>query len=293
MRSFEYTFDAIGTRWHLIFEKDDTAEAADAIVARVKQRIDDYDLVYSRFRSDSLVTRMSHAAGTYRLPADAPAIMNLYHELYTLTGGAMTPLIGDVLSAAGYDATYSLQSGELHTPPPWEEVIEYDGHTTLTLKKPTMLDFGAAGKGYLVDIVGELLEASEIRTYCIDAGGDIRQRSASDAASEIGLENPHDFTEAVGIVRLQNKSVCGSAGNRRVWGQFHHIINPYTLASPRHLAAVWVVASSTLLADALATALFFTSPEILTVKYQFEYVLLFADNSARSSSGFPGELFTQ
>ena len=40
------------------------------------------------------------------------------------------------------------------------------------MKQAAMLDFGAAGKGYLVDIVGQVLENHGIKNYVIDAGGD-------------------------------------------------------------------------------------------------------------------------
>ena len=42
--------------------------------------------------------------------------------------------------------------------------------------EPIVLDVGAAGKGYLVDIIATLLEDHDIYDYTIDASGDIKQR---------------------------------------------------------------------------------------------------------------------
>ena len=76
-----------------------------------------------------------------------------------------------------------------------------------------------------------------------------------------------------------------------MWAQFHHIINPDTLASPRHILATWVVSDTTLLADGLATALFFTPPQNLRNHFDFEYAIVYADGHAEVSPQFPAELF--
>jgi thiamine biosynthesis lipoprotein ApbE len=132
-------FEAIGTEWSI--ELRTNVDKLDEIIAAVTARISRFDADYSRFRSDSLVAKMAHAAGTYGLPDDAKPMLDLYHELYKHTQGAMTPLIGQVLVDAGYDAKYSLRSKELHEPPDWEEVLTYD-FSSLTLKRPALLDFG-------------------------------------------------------------------------------------------------------------------------------------------------------
>jgi thiamine biosynthesis lipoprotein len=215
----------------------------------------------------------------------------MYRKLYDLTNGAFTPLIGQVLVDAGYDASYSLKPGMLHAPKAWDEVMTWHA-PVLTTREPVQLDFGAAGKGYIVDLVGELIERDGVFDYCVDAGGDIRYRTSVGAPLRVGLENPADTKQAIGIATLGNASLCGSAGNRRAWAEFHHTINPHTLSSPKHLQAVWVIAETTLLADALTTALQFLSAADLRAVFTFEYLLLREDYSAEHSSGFPSELFT-
>ena len=107
----------------------------------------------------------------------------------------------------------------------------------------------------------------------------------------IGLEAPDDADKAIGVATIKNQSICGSAGNRRVWEQYHHILNPHTLTSPTHIKAVWTVADSALIADAMSTCLFFVDPEKLTPSFAFDYVILYEDNTVRASDTFPGKLF--
>lgn len=281
----KFAFEAIGTQWEI--EISGSVDAAQILKA-VKDRIEEFDKNYSRFRSDSIITKMSRKAGTYTLPIDAKPMMDLYWELYKITNGLMTPLIGQVLSDAGYDAQYSLQPRTPVSPPEWEECIGYD-FPVLEIKQPVLLDFGAAGKGYLVDIIADLLKTHGCQEFFINAGGDILHQGFE--AVEIALEHPEELDQAVGIAHINNQALCGSAGNRRVWAGYNHIINPATLQSPQHIKAVWVCAGSTMLADALATALYFASPTSLLKRYTFSYGIIGNDLSLISSKNFPATFF--
>lgn len=286
-----YKFEAIGTAWDIeLFDALPKKETA-LVLTKILVRIDEFDKAYSRFRSDSLVMRIASQAGTYTLPADAKALLQIYGDLYHTTQGAMTPLIGDTLIAAGYDAAYSLQPKDhLTTPLAWNEVMEYK-HPVLITNQPVTLDFGAAGKGYLADIVGRVLIQNKLHNFCINAGGDIVYKSTANLPIKIALEHPSDPAQAIGIATINGGSLCGSAGNRRNWGKYHHIINPHTLQSPRHLLAVWVTAKTGILADALCTALYFVSPATLALQYNFEYALVHSDIRLEHSPGFPATFF--
>ncbi len=286
--SHAFTFEAIGTKWSI--ELFETVIQAAALEQAIRARIDQFDKDYSRFRGDSLVTSMSRKAGRYQLPPDAQPLMDAYQQMYELTDGEVTPLIGQALSDAGYDAMYSLSPGEVKAPSNWREALAYD-FPQLTIKQPVLLDFGAAGKGYLVDIVATFLREHEIKSYCIDAGGDIAYRSTHNQSIAVGLENPDDPQQAIGVIDICNQSLCGSAGNRRAWSGYHHILSPTKLASPKHIKAVWVLADSTLLADILTTGLYFASADKLKKHYTFEYALVRNDNSLEASNAFKGAFF--
>lgn len=287
-----FAFEAIGTSWQIDIYQKLSDEEKTSLLSKITTRIALFDQIYSRFRADSLVTEMAKKAGAYTLPDDAAPMMAVYEVMYRLTGGLMTPLIGQVLADAGYDANYSLQPKELHQPPAWDDVLEYR-FPTLTLKQPALLDFGAAGKGYLIDIISNIIREAGISAFCVDAGGDIFYANTEPKTLSIGLENPSNVQQIIGVAQLPpGQSICGSAGNRRAWGTFTHIINPKTLTSPKNILAVWVMAKTTLLADALTTALFFVPAAQLQTTFAFEYILVYADFSLEKSPGFPAELFT-
>jgi thiamine biosynthesis lipoprotein len=280
-------FQAIGTHWKIeIHEKISDSLESD-ILKSIQERIAIYEKTYSRFLPDSLITEMSKRAGEYVLPDDAKLLFDAYEKAYRLTNGFVTPLIGSVLSDAGYDANYSLEPKKLNSPLAWDEAMDYQ-FPKLMIKRPVLIDLGAAGKGYLVDIVADILRRKEIKSFTINAGGDIVNEGKT---IRVALEHPNDATSAIGVVTIGNESICGSAGNRRAWKQFHHIIDPKKLESPRHILAVWVIASSGRIADILTTCLYFVKPEILQKDFVFDYLILFADFTVEKSQGFKSELF--
>ncbi len=285
--TLEWSFEAIGTQWWIgVYQ---TVADRTGLQLAVAERIEQFDKTYSRFRADSLVTRIASKSGNYKFPKDSEKLFGLYRKLYDVTKGAVTPLIGQTLSDAGYNASYSLQPKQLVTPPLWDSVMQFKDRELAT-SQPVLLDFGAAGKGYLVDLIGEVLQSHKVEQYCIDAGGDMLYHSGN-AQMQIGLEHPTEPGQVIGVAELQNQALCGSAGNRRAWAGYHHILNPFTLHSPSDILAVWVVANSVLLADGLTTALFFAKPDILQ-SFMFSYVIVYADQSVVYSDDFSGEIYT-
>ena len=289
-----FVFDAIGTHWEI-----ETFETLNDIVKKkILDRIEIFDKTYSRFRTDSLVSKIASASngGSFDFPEDCLPIFELYDKLYSLTSGAVDPLVGRRLEQLGYDKNYSLK------PLDEVELIEDDheslcwikdvarNYQTLVTKRPVVIDIGAAGKGYLVDIVSEILLREQIPEFIVDAGGDIRH--SGNWKYPIGMEHPNKPEHAIGVVDLQDNAICASASNRRAWGDgIHHIIDARVGLPVRDVIATWVVAKNALLADGLATALFFTSADKLKGYFQFSSVRMFTDNTIEKSKNFRGELF--
>jgi thiamine biosynthesis lipoprotein len=281
------TFEAIGTHWQIDLGSQDVARIETCLQA-VAGLIEDFDKTFSRFRADSLVTRIAQQAGTFELGVHARALLSLYAEMYELTDGAMTPMVGQVLSDAGYDATYSLKEKALTVAESWPSTVTVIG-STITTHNPVLLDFGAAGKGYLVDLIARIITSHGFTDYTVNAGGDIAH--GGQTPLRVGLEHPGDPTSIIGTAELSGRSLCGSATNRRRWGRFHHVIDPRSLTSPENISAIWVIADTALLADGLTTALFFTGAEKLETKFNFEYVILDHAHRAKISAHWPGALF--
>jgi len=278
------TFDAIGTRWTI--SADGSLDAS--TLARVHDRIASYDETWSRFRDDSLVARMSREAGTYRLPPEGPALLDLYDRLDERTAGAVSPLVGRSLVRLGYDADLTLRPSGAPVPAPRDALVR-DGDL-LHVLEPVLLDVGAAGKGQLVDLVGAELRACGVDAFLIDAGGDLLH--AGDRPARVGLSQPGDPSRVIGVVELRDAALCGSGVDLRRWGDgWHHVLDARTGWPTLDVVATWTVAGSAMVADGLATALFFTDPDRLEVAFDLTYVRVHADGTVRYSLGLPGEVF--
>ncbi|MDF0754081.1 FAD:protein FMN transferase [Gardnerella greenwoodii] len=286
------------------------------IAQRVEQRIrafvEEYESVLSRFRADSLVSRMASAehGGDFEFPAWAGPLFTLYSEFYAATHGAFDACVGVDLLNLGYDnsvkfipesaANASENSGsdsggwnKYHRalPVTWADISRADGSTTLHTSQPVQLDFGAAGKGYFVDLVTNILKDelgdnspanSDSLSDCdflVNAGGDMRACfSEENSQIKVALENPFDTTQAVGVASIASGALCASSAVRRRWkvkdancladNAFEsnliatHLINALDGVPSQKLSASWTYipaktcACPTAYADALATALF-------------------------------------
>jgi thiamine biosynthesis lipoprotein len=279
-----WTFEAIGTHWRV-----DTRDALPPPIAdAVTERVTRFDRDWSRFRADSRIAALA-TPGRHRLADDAGPLLEFYRELYAATAGRVTPLVGRTLEALGYDATYRLRpTGDIPSVPAWEDAVAWDG-VFLDVVRPLVLDVGAAGKGYLVDLVSDLLAEAGIAEHIVDASGDLRTRGVP---MRIALEHPRDPRKAVGVAELPDGAFCASATSRRSWGDgLHHVLDPATGLPARGVLATWVLAPSALVADGIATALFFDADPEFVAREVTAFARMFDDGSVDVSSDFPGEMF--
>ncbi|PZF56319.1 FAD:protein FMN transferase [Curtobacterium sp. MCSS17_008] len=285
-----FAFGGIGTRWQL--------DAAEPIASDTRQAVldavEDFDRTWSRFRKDSLVTRMRSAdrGGAFVFPAEDTALFDLYDTLHDATDGAVDPLVGADLEALGYDADYSLRPVDPPPPAPrpyrWWTDVHRDG-PVLVIDGPVTLDVGAVGKGFLVDRLADLLRADGHETLIVDGSGDITVRGAD--SLRVGLEHPSDPERIVGIAELADAAICASATNRRRWGHgLHHVVDARTGRPTDDVVATWAIAPSAAVADGWATALFFVD-RLIADASGIEWARVTAGGRLESSRNFPGELY--
>lgn len=289
-----FQFDAIGTSWEI----DTPAPLAEVTRAQILDLVERFDSIYSRFRHDSIVTRIASAAdgGTFSFPADARPIFDLYDRLHDATDGSVDPLVGRDLELLGYDSDYALVpdhegiAATVAHRPVWRRDVQREGNT-ITTRRPLVVDVGAVGKGRMVDLISDLLTAEGFKDFVVDGSGDICHRG--DTALDIGLEHPLDPDMVIGVVNLKNGSICASASNRRTWGEgLHHVLDGRTGWPTAEVIATWAIASDTATADGLATALFFGASSRLMATFDFSYLRMFADGRVEVSDNFDGEVFT-
>ncbi|MFU0539942.1 FAD:protein FMN transferase [Gardnerella vaginalis] len=313
------------------------------IAQRVEQRIrafvDEYESVLSRFRADSLVSRMARAehGGEFEFPTWAQPLFELYSEFYAATHGAFDACIGADLLALGYDnsvrfipqsavSTGKNENSSIDSwsnyrralPVTWADISQGGGSTTLCTNQPVQLDFGAAGKGYFVDLVTQIIKeelGEELPAdfdFLVNAGGDMRACfSKENSQIKVALENPFDTTKAVGVASIASGALCASSSARRRWkvkdaNGFEsnliatHLINALDGIPACDLCASWAYIPAkncdfpTAYADAIASALFVSQESDLQKIVQnvgAEFAVMLPNHALRKTCAFSAHFF--
>ncbi|WP_029600541.1 FAD:protein FMN transferase [Gardnerella vaginalis] len=308
---------------------------------RIRDFIEEYESVLSRFRADSLVSHMARAehGGEFEFPTWAQPLFALYSEFYAATHGAFDACIGADLLALGYNnsvrfipqskagagknensSSDSWSDYRRALPVTWADISQGGGSTTLCTNQPVQLDFGAAGKGYFVDLVTQIIKeelGEELPAdfdFLVNAGGDMRACfSKENSQIKVALENPFDTTKAVGVASIASGALCASSSARRRWkvkdaNGFEsnliatHLINALDGIPACDLCASWAYIPAkncdfpTAYADAIASALFVSQESDLQKIVQnvgAEFAVMLPNHALRKTCAFPAHFFAE
>ncbi len=182
--------------------------------------------------------------------------------------GAFDPTVGHRMEARGFNREH--RTGEVirsaarsDTDVTYRDVELDPDRRTINLSRPMTLDLGAVAKGLAVDTAARELEP--FTDFAKDAGGDLYLGGKNPQGEpwSVGIRHPRcngETGEIIDSLLVSNQAVCTSGDYERTAASElpgeHHILDPRTGISPLAVASATVVASSAMLADALATAAF-------------------------------------
>lgn len=190
------------------------------------------------------------------------------HDLKWLWGMA-TGQTGSVPASAAIDSLLAdnpvYRSGwdsGAYRPP----VTLLPGGKAVLNRSGVQLDLGGVAKGYIVDRLHRLLDSLGRPDHIIQAGGDTRVGGRKTSGPwRIGIRNPRAADSLSGMITSTEPfSVSTSGDYERFFEQdgmrYHHIFDPRTGRPSHNALAVTVIADSSVLSDALSTALFVLGP---------------------------------
>jgi thiamine biosynthesis lipoprotein len=148
------------------------AQAAVDEVRRIEQR-------YSRYRPDSIVSRINAAAGSGRpVPVDAETaqLLDFADLLYRQSEGRFDLSSGVLRQAWDFKAARVPSETELarcRERIGWDRVV-WTGEAIALPRAGMEIDFGGIGKEYAVDRAATLLLEAGVRSGLVNLGGDLR-----------------------------------------------------------------------------------------------------------------------
>lgn len=264
-------FHAMGTICRVQFQANDTG--AQAYQSQLLEWVAQFEAKYSRFLSDSLISRINAAAGDHWVDIDTETAMllQLCGEMVFLTRGAFDPTALPLIKLWNWKASPPVIPTEAQLRATrelcgWQKVQRRPG--AVFLSRPGMsLDLGGIGKEYAVDRVTQLAGTHGISNVLVDFGQDLCMRgaAANKPAWHIGLEDPMNPGKCWAGVAIKDKAVATSGDYLRHFTiegrRYGHIIDPRTGYPVNNgCRAVSVIAPACTVAGVLSTTAFILGP---------------------------------
>lgn len=280
-----------------------------AVDAAVKE-INRLDALLSTGKASSEVSELNANDGG-KLSDDTNALMDAALKLYESTDHVFDITIYPVMKLWGFtDQNYQVPSeGDL------KAALQLVDASTLDYNKSkktvaftvdgTQVDFGGIAKGYTSATVAQLYRDLGVTSGLINLGGNVQTVGFKPDGTEwrIGIQDPEDENDMLGVVTTHDKAVITSGGYERNFEEdgvvYHHIIDPATgHPADNGLISVTIVSEDGTLADGLSTSLFIMGKD-KAIEYwkahskDFDFVLCEDDGTLIVSKGLKDKFTPQ
>lgn len=245
---------ALGTTWVIEVFEDINKERLDGASGAVQSFLTTFNNSYSRFNSDSLITRLNNDRYLENPPAELIELLTIGQTWYKKTNCTFNILLEEELVRRGYDASYSFEEKV------GEDFAPADPTTDLTISPECInltrgrVDLGGFGKGYAIDRAAELLQSIGLKYFLINGGGDIYATSDNNEPIAVYFEHPTEPGVFLGETTLCNEAFAASSPHKRQWkgvnGNQTHLVNSTGVTTSD---ATFVKAGTAVEADIIAT----------------------------------------
>ena len=219
---------------------------------------------YSRYRVDSVVSRINASAGSARpvaVDGETARLLGFAADLFAASDGLFDITSGTLRKAWDFRSGRLPQPGEIDALLPlvgWSQV-QWDGASIALPHAGMELDFGGFGKEYAADRAATLLQQLGVRSGLVNLGGDIRLVGPrpDGSAWRLGIQDPRDDERLLAQLPLATGALATSGDYERFFERdgrrYCHVLDPRTGWPVGHWRSVSVVAPACLAAGALTT----------------------------------------
>jgi thiamine biosynthesis lipoprotein len=261
-------FRALGTDCQIKFRETDDGRAL-RFAADALDWIGKFEAKFSRFRPDSMVSRINDAAGRAWVDTDAETeqLLDIADELFRLTEGILDPTMLPLVRVWDWKKAHeklpdqSLVAKALSLVG-WGKVRRRPGGVSLP-EEGMGLDFGGFGKELAVDALAKIARNAGLRDVLVDLGRDVFAMGGNGAHPfwHVGIEDGNQPGKCWGGLAISDRAVSASGNYARQFSHhgvsYGHIIDPRTgWPVSNRMSAVTVVARTCLEAGIYSTAVF-------------------------------------
>ena len=263
-----YNGFAFGTTYSIILQSDNELQIkqlVESIVLRINKSM-------STYVENSIISNIN-IGNQVEIDTDFENVFNASKLVWQQSNGYFDPTVGSLVNAYGFGPSEPINSLNAKV---IDSLLEFTGFSKIkisnnnTIKKDdkrTYIDFNAIAKGYAVDIISKELRELGYKNFLVEIGGEVFAEGINTLKGTmwtIGIDKPlqKQSRDFISSIQIRGKGMATS-GNYRKYKidknsgeKYVHTINPLNgLPVKSNILSATVVAESSMLADAYATAL--------------------------------------
>ena len=263
-----YNGFAFGTTYSIILQSDNELQIkqlVESIVLRINKSM-------STYVENSIISNIN-IGNQVEIDTDFENVFNASKLVWQQSNGYFDPTVGSLVNAYGFGPSEPINSLNAKV---IDSLLEFTGFSKIkisnnnTIKKDdkrTYIDFNAIAKGYAVDIISKELRELGYKNFLVEIGGEVFAEGINPLRGTmwtIGIDKPlqKQSRDFISSIQIRGKGMATS-GNYRKYKidknsgeKYVHTINPLNgLPVKSNILSATVVAESSMLADAYATAL--------------------------------------
>ena len=260
--------DALGTTYSILYAdtkaNESVLDSIDAIFLRMNQSM-------STYWPNSIISKINRGEAVVA-DADFKNVFRASKLVWQQTNGYFDPTVGALVNAYGFGPEKPLAEIDAKTV---DSLLNITGFQRVSLEengtvskenKNIYFDFNAIAKGYTVDALATMLSSLGYENYLVEVGGELFAAGINpdkEIPWRVAIDHPEqrETRAFIATLPLQNQGLASSGNYRKfrtdeAGNSFVHTVNPITGKSIKsNILSTSVLASTTMLADAYATAL--------------------------------------
>ncbi len=263
MQVYRYAFQAMAARNEVVLAGASEASArahADAAIAEVAR----IEAAFSRYRADSIVSRINAAAGSAVAVAvddETWSLLDHADTLYQHSGGLFDITSGVLRRVWDFKAGVPPSDKALAEVLPlidWRSV-QREGRTVRLPQAGMEIDFGGFGKEYAADRAGTLLQTRGVQHGYVNLAGDMRVIGPRPNGTpwRMGIQHPRKASTLIAHLPVAQGGLATSGDYERYFehaGQrYCHVLHPRTGMPVNFWQSVSVLAPLAVMAGTCST----------------------------------------
>ena len=262
MEIYRFGFDAMGGTGEAVMVSE-SKEKAHSIANLALEEVGRIEFKYSRYRPESIVSRINAAAGcdfveydeeTAALIKYADTLFDQSNGLFDMTSGVLRHVWNFSKAVLPEPAKLSERLALVG----WRRVERQDN--AIRLPEAGMeIDFGGFGKEYAADRAAGVVHAQGVRHGYVNLAGDIRLVGPKPDGTPwvIGIQDPRHKKRTIASIPLHSGALATSGDYERFFeadgNRYCHIIHPRTGYPVTYWRSVTVVAPLAITAGSYTT----------------------------------------